>query len=133
MSTVYNQALFEVAHRRMRQAPLELTETDFAQLGIIDPTLETKARAGQRDAQLTLVHTHRPALQTKAASSEDRSRRPITRKQLERFADQFGDALVDVLKRTVDPLKEQIAELKARTLELEAAAAAREEVSHADR
>ena len=46
----------------------------------------------------------------------------------------LGDALIDVLKRTVVPLREPIAELKTRVLELEAAAAAREEVSHhADR
>ena len=133
MSIAYTKTLFEAAHKRMRLAPLELTETDFTQLAAIDPGLETTARAVQRDAQLALVHEHTPpALQTKDGNT-DRSRRPVTRKQLKRFADHFGDALIDVLKQTVDPLKEQIAELKARTLELEAAAAAREEVSHADR
>ena len=39
MSTVYYKALFEVAHARMRLAPLELTAADFDQLGTIDPAL----------------------------------------------------------------------------------------------
>ena len=129
MSTVYNKTLFEVAHRRMRQAPLELTETDFTQLAAIDPALETKGRAAQRDAQLALVHTHMPALQTKAASP-DRSPRPITWTQLEKL----GTFLIETVAKNVLPLREEVAQLKARVLELEAAAAAREEVSHhADR
>ena len=131
MSTVYTKTLFEVAHARMRLAPLELTETDFTQLAAIDPELETQGRAAQRQAQLTLVQQHTP-IQTKAASPADRSRRPVTRKQLEVFADHFGDALIDVLKQTVVPLKEQIAELKARVLELEAVIAS-QVVPHADR
>ena len=129
----YDKTAFERAHARMRLAPLELTAADFEQLGTLDPALETKGREALRVAQLALVHEHTPpVLQTKGANT-DRSRRSVTRKQLEKFADHFGDALIDVLKRTVDPLKEQITKLKARVLELEASAAARDEVSHADR
>ena len=121
----------------MRGAPLELTESDLAQLECLDPKLEAEGREARKQAQLAFVHKNMPVLQTKDASPVDRSQLPVTRKhlhkQLEASADQFGDALIDVLKKTVVPLKEQIAELKARVLELEASAAARNGVSHADR
>jgi hypothetical protein len=134
--TVYNKAAFELAHARMRLAPIELTEPDLEQLGTVDPLLETKGREALRQAQLSIVYKHTPVLQTKDASTVDRSQLPVTRKFLhknfEAFADQFGDALLAILKKNVVPLKEQIAELKARVLEFEASAAART-VEHADR
>ena len=75
---IYDKNHFAAAHARMRQAPLELTDADLAQLAIIDPGLEARARAALRDAQLAIVHKHMPALQTKAANQRigrgDRSR-----------------------------------------------------------
>jgi hypothetical protein len=120
----YDKTAFELAHERMRRAPLELTETDLNQLGSLDPKLEAEGHEARRAAQLVAVRKNMPALQTKTASPVDRSQLPVTRKflhkNLETFADQLGTVLVEVLKQTVLPLKEQIAQLNARVLELEA-------------
>jgi len=110
----YNKTAFELAHERMRRAPLELTEADFEQLETIDPALETKGREAQRQAQLSLVHKHMPVLQTKDASPADRSRRPLTLKHLEMFADQVGTVLVELMKQNVLPLKERVTALEAK-------------------
>ena len=68
----------------------------------IDPALETKGREALRVAQLALVQQYTPNLQTKAASPEDRSRRPVTWKQLEKF----GTFLIEMVAKNVLPLRE---------------------------
>ena len=93
----------------MRLAPIELTASDFEQLGTIDPGLETKGREAHRQAQLAIVQQHTP-IQTKDARP-DRARRPVTRKQLETFADRFGTLLIEMVARTSMPLREEVTAL----------------------
>jgi hypothetical protein len=70
MSTVYNKTAFELAHARMRLAPIELTGADLDQLGTIDPALETKGREAHRQAQLAIVQQHTaPPLETKSVTA----------------------------------------------------------------
>jgi hypothetical protein len=69
MTTVYSKTTFELAYERMRRAPIELGEADFAQLGIIEPALEAEARAALREAQLSLVHKHMQVPQTKSVKA----------------------------------------------------------------
>jgi hypothetical protein len=127
MSThdVFDRDRFEAAYKRLRKTPLELTDADLEQLATLDETFETEGREARTQAQLALVHKHMPALQTKDASTVDRSRRPLKVKHLEVFADQFGTMLIAIIKKNVLPLKEKIAQLEARCLELEADRAAR--------
>jgi hypothetical protein len=136
MST-YEKKAFELAHARMRLAPIELTESDLDQLATVDPVLETKGREAKRQAQLAIVQQHTPTLQAKSVKAA-----PET---LEEFVERYGTKTVTwaglskvltetdgVFVKAITALKQRYETLEARVLELEASAAART-VEHADR
>jgi hypothetical protein len=139
MSTVYDKTKFELAHARLRLAPIELSETDLEQLATVDPALETKGREAKREAQLAIVRQHTaPPLQTKSIKAAP----PET---LDEFVGRYGTKTVTwagltkvlsetdaVLVKAITALKQRCETLEARVLELEASAAART-VEHADR
>ena len=100
MSTVYNKALFEFAHERMSLAPLELTE-GFRSAR--EPSIRPSRRRPVRQCgwpNWRLCSSTRQ-VQTKAASPDDRSRRPVTRKQLAAFAEKFGTFLIEMVAKNV--------------------------------
>ena len=119
MSTVYNKGAFELAHARMRLAPIELTEADLDQLGSIDPALETKGREAHRQAQLAVVQQHAP-IQTQASSTDDR--RPVLRKHLPAFVEGLAHEIAVTIRKALDgPLcAGRLAALEQRIAELEA-------------
>jgi hypothetical protein len=134
----FDPAAYAVAQQRVKSAPLELTESDYAQLAIVSPALEREAIEAVRQAQLAIVRKSAQATKTP-------SHKPVTYAVL-------GKALEEVIKivaKAIKPLqqsnKELCArvvpleqsnkeleqsnkELAARVLELEAAAAARSKV-----
>ena len=116
--TYYNRDRFEAAHTRLRQAPLELTDVDLAQLAIIDPALEVKGREAQRQAQLAIVRQHQPVLETKQMPA------PAPRAHaLAKWFDSYTDAfLLPLLKDLFGKQKDRIATLEAEIAALKATA-----------
>jgi hypothetical protein len=135
----FDKAVFERAHVRMKTAPLELTEADFDQLGIVSPGLQTEAYEARRLAQLALVPpVPDPPLVTKAADLgpapddvaeflKTHGSEAVTWTGL----DEVVNILIEMskgLKGRIDTLEQTNTALQSRVLELEAQAAARSAV-----
>jgi hypothetical protein len=139
----FDRAAFEIAHQRVKSAPLELDGADFVQLGIVSTQLEADAREAQKQAQLAIVAQREPApVQTKAAPAvkapetleefvERYGKKPVTWRGLMKVIKVSDDVFVDAIKELrgrADTFEQANKDLSARILEIEAQRAATSKV-----
>jgi hypothetical protein len=137
---------YAIAQQRVTSSPLELTEHDFDQLGIISKKSEADAREALKQAQIALVEANAAkaaALQTKSAEPEPEpepdgmtqwlqkhGKRPATYQALADVTDALIERWKEMNERNkernarLDTLEQRLTEQDARILELEAQRAA---------